>query len=329
MSIQFLAHSVITMALVTLDDASLPISLWRFLGRLLQGNIHPEATSIWRQPGYRCKFLARALFHPWLTARWLNYIAHHPCRAQMLHAQMALPDKLQRPYLSVRFSPSRTLTALRFHYDAVEHAPTALRNTLLSPGGIPIAQLQGKSGAHYSVMLGSLSNLDKEGEITLLFCAGEMALTRLTMTLMRTEGRTTLFIGGLQGPGRHLEQQRERIQQVTRDCHGLFPKRIILEAASCLAELLGATQLMAVGNRTHIYQSWRYWRKKKAQFHADYEGYWLSLGAALRTDGHCQLPLHLARKPLEEVASKKRAEYQRANGLLAEVHQQMRQRLQG
>ncbi|MFB6435076.1 MAG: hypothetical protein ACFC1C_03885 [Candidatus Malihini olakiniferum] len=30
----------------------------------------------------------------------------------------------------------------------------------------------------------------------------------------------------------------------------------------------------------------------------------------LRSDGVCELPLHIARKTLDEVASKKRAEYQ-------------------
>lgn len=325
MNILFSAQSVMTMAFITFDETSHPISFWQLLNRLLQGNLHAEEKSIWRQPVYRCKFFARALLHPALTINWLHYIAQHPRREQMLQAQMALPDKLQRPYLSVRFRPRQTLAALRFHYDAVEHASPLLRSTLLSPGGIPIIHLQGKCGADYTVMLGALSALDKEGEMTLLFYAGEVALARLTMTLMHIKGQTTLFIGGLQGPGRHLEQQREHIQQVTRDCHGLFPKRIVMEAASCLAEILGATQLMAVGNDTHIYKSWRYWRKKKTQFHADYEGYWLSLGATVQADGHCVLPLRLARKPLEEVASKKRAEYQRANRLLADVQQQMQQ----
>ncbi|MGL9720918.1 hypothetical protein [Symbiopectobacterium sp.] len=37
----------------------------------------------------------------------------------------------------------------------------------------------------------------------------------------------------------------------------------------------------------------------------------------------CLLPLRIASKSLDDVASKKRAEYQRANGVLAEIHHQM------
>ncbi|MGK2888294.1 MAG: hypothetical protein ACSLEN_01685 [Candidatus Malihini olakiniferum] len=44
-------------------------------------------------------------------------------------------------------------------------------------------------------------------------------------------------------------------------------------------------------------------------------------GSLFGGDGVCQLPLHIACKTLDEVASKKRAEYQQANGILAEIQQ--------
>lgn len=311
------------MALATFDEISSPISRWQLLSHLLRGDIHPDEKSVWLKPAYRIKFLARSLLHPILTLNWLNYIASHPQRAQMLYAQMALPDKLQRPYLSSRFSASDALAALRYHYDAVACANPLLRRLMLTPGGVPIVNFQGKSGAAYALLLGSHSSLDKEGEMTLQLCTEGMPLARMTMTVVQFEGQRALFIGGLQGPTRHLQQQKARISQVTRDCHGLFPKRLVLETACVLGELLGAKCIAAVGNHTHVYQNWRYWRKKKTSFHADYESFWLSVGGQLRSDGVCQLPLRIARKSLDDVASKKRAEYQRANGVLAEIHQQL------
>lgn len=311
------------MALATFDEISSPMSRWQLLSHLLRGDIHPDEKSVWLKPAYRLKFLARSLLHPILTLNWLHYIASHPQRAQMLYAQMALPDKLQRPYLSSRFSASDALAALCYHYDAVACANPMLRRLMLTPGGVPIVNFQGKSGAAYALLLGSHSSLDKEGEITLQLCTEGMPLARMTMTVVQFEGQRALFIGGLQGPTRHLQQQKARISQVTRDCHGLFPKRLVLETACVLGELLGAKCIAAVGNHSHVYQNWRYWRKKKTSFHADYESFWLSVGGQLRPNGVCQLPLRIARKSLDDVASKKRAEYQRANGVLAEIHQQL------
>ena len=46
-------------------------------------------------------------------------------------------------------------------------------------------------------------------------------------------------------------------------------------------------------------------------FHASYSEFWLSLNGEALKSGLYQLPLAMPRKPLEEIASKKRAEYRR------------------
>ncbi|MFB6435075.1 MAG: DUF535 family protein [Candidatus Malihini olakiniferum] len=60
---------------------------------------------------------------------------------------------------------------------------------------------------------------------------------------------------------------------MTRDFYRLFPKRLALETACRLSELLGVERMVAVGNHIHVYQSWRYWRKKKGSFYADYDAF--------------------------------------------------------
>ncbi len=81
---------------------------------------------------------------------------------------------------------------------------------------------------------------------------------------------------------------------------------------------------MAVGNATHIYQNWRYQSKKKDKLHADYDQFWLSMGAKPLDSGYFLLPERIARKPIEEIASKKRAEYRRRYQLLDELEQDWR-----
>jgi uncharacterized protein VirK/YbjX len=44
-----------------------------------------------------------------------------------------------------------------------------------------------------------------------------------------------LVIGGLQGPRRSVS--RDVIKQATRACHGLFPKRVLMEVLFQLATL--------------------------------------------------------------------------------------------
>jgi len=111
----------------------------------------------------------------------------------------------------------------------------------------------------------------------------------------------------------------EAIQSATKACHGLFPKRLLLEAACRLARHLGARQIIAVSNSTHIYRSWRYQKKKKDKLHADYDSFWQSMKGEPLADGYFRMPDEVARKPLEAVASKKRAEYRRRYLLLDDM----------
>jgi len=168
---------------------------------------------------------------------------------------------------------------------------------------------------------------DKEGEATLLFCdANDTCLAELTFTLCPFAGKTTLFIGGLQGAKAHVPH--EAIQVATKACHGLFPKRLLVETAMTLAQFLHVEEIRAVSNETHIYRTARYRRKKQGLLHADYNSFWESLGAVVDGYGDYVLPLTIARKPMEEIASKKRSEYRRRYALLDTLQQQTAEQCQ-
>ncbi|MFK9827954.1 DUF535 family protein, partial [Escherichia coli] len=86
----------------------------------------------------------------------------------------------------------------------------------------------------FSVRLSADAFLDKEGEATLTFCDHQnTVLAELTFTLCKYQGKTTLFIGGMQGAKAHVPH--EHIQLATKACHGLFPKRLLVEAVMTLA----------------------------------------------------------------------------------------------
>jgi uncharacterized protein VirK/YbjX len=114
----------------------------------------------------------------------------------------------------------------------------------------------------FTVRLCADAFLDKEGEATLAFCDHQnTVLAEMTFTLCQFEGKSTLFIGGLQGAKAHVPH--ELIQGATKACHGLFPKRLLVEAAMTLGTAFPVEQIVAVSNATHIYRSWRYRKKKR------------------------------------------------------------------
>ncbi|EKK7702734.1 VirK/YbjX family protein [Cronobacter sakazakii] len=284
-------------------------SAWQLFRLLATGQKTPGLA--WENPAYRRKFMLRSLATPFATRRWLSVLARQPMLDALLHAQPGLPCRLHRPWLSVNVSRKAALAALEYHYQHIERLlPDTLMQGHLTRQGSTLATLSGKNDAQYRLDLAAIADLDKEGETTVIFRdANGIVLAEMTFTLCEVDGQSALFIGGLQGAKAWVEH--DQIQLATKACHGLFPKRLLLEAVCLLAQHFGVSQILAVSNETHIYRSWRYAKKKKDKLHADYDSFWESLGGEKDARGLYHMPLQVARKSLEEIASKKRAEYRR------------------
>lgn len=299
-----------------------PRSAWQLFLQLARGRWAPGRA--WENPRYRRKFTARSLATPFRTWQLLNRLARQPMLEALLRAQPGLPCRLHRPYITPAFSRRAALQAITFHYETIATllTPACFAAYLSRPGAV-LATLTARNEARYHIYLSAVADLDKEGEATLLFRDEQgVTLAELTFTLCSLNNKTTLFIGGLQGAKAWVEH--DAIQQATKACHGLFPKRLLLESVCQLAQKWHVEQILAVGNSTHIYRSWRYEKKKKEKLHADYDSFWLSLGAQQERGGFFKLPGQIPRKPMEEIASKKRAEYRRRYELLDSLEMQLR-----
>ncbi|AHK20633.1 VirK/YbjX family protein [Yersinia similis] len=293
------------------------INHWRLIVLLCKGS--PIFSDSWQEWKFRLKFIIRASISPRLTLKLLILITKQPFSHSLLRAQPDLPCKLHRPYLSHTFNNHQKLGVLCDHFQLITQCmPKALHYNYLHRSPYKLVTLTGKGGEKYSLYLGIIPKLNKEGEITLMLANEQrQTLALITFSLFYYQQQKTLFIGGLQGADNKTPHRE--IQGCTKACHGLFPKRLALEATCYLAELMGIEQIMAVGNSTHIYQHWRYRAKKKNKLHADYDGFWLSLGGNPDTEGHFRLPTRIARKPLTDIASKKRAEYRRRYAFLEQL----------
>lgn len=300
-----------------------PKSGWQLFKCLARGTLTPGLA--WQNPAYRRKFLLRSLATPFSTARLLADLAKQPRLMQMLRVQPGLPCRLHRPWLTVNMDRARALASINWHYQAMSrHLSAALLNGYLSNQGATLLTLTGKDEQQFTVRLCADAFLDKEGEATLAFCDHQhTVLAEMTFTLCEFNGKSTLFIGGLQGAKAHVPH--ELIQGATKACHGLFPKRLLVEAAMTLGAAFLVEQIIAVSNATHIYRSWRYRKKKEGKLLADYDSFWRSIGGQPQDDGNFALPLTMPRKPMEEIASKKRSEYRRRYELLDSLIAQVTQ----
>ncbi|NIF24429.1 VirK/YbjX family protein [Candidatus Pantoea multigeneris] len=288
--------------------------------QLLNGKVVP-ANHMWLSKGFRVKFALRTLAFPVSTLRYLNSLSQLPELPALLQVQGLLPVKLHRPYLRAGISVAERAEAIIHHYRTVAKiANPALRYLLQHPGDHLLAEFRGKNEEVFQIHC-CPGRFDREGEATLELRFQEHLIASLSFSLVQELGVPTLLIGGLQGPRKHI--YAEAVRDATKSAHGLFPKRLVMEAVFLLAKVTGAQAISAVGDDTHVFRSLRYRHSKGQHFHASYSEFWLSLGGEGRKDGMFQLPLSMTRKSLEEIASKKRAEYRRRYSLLDSLAQQV------
>ncbi|WP_036666108.1 VirK/YbjX family protein [Paludibacterium yongneupense] len=269
---------------------------------------------------HRFKFALRSLLTLRSTLKWLAVLCADPRLLALLRVHPRLACKLHRTYLRRDLSLSGKFGVLQQHYALeLERFPCTQGAILRGDGELELARIPGKDGQHYLIALTHHHHFDKEGELALtLSDEAGIALVQITLTLLRNSGDgAELWIGGLQGPShRH---GHECIREATKALHGLFPKRVAMEALIALATALGITSVRAGCKSVHIYNSWRY----RKSFEADYDAFWEALGG--HADGYVafRLPQPLQRKGMEEIASKKRAEYRRRYALLDDLSTQV------
>jgi uncharacterized protein VirK/YbjX len=268
----------------------------------------------------RFKFAFRSALTLPSTLRWLNTFAENDELLEYLRKLPRMASKLHRPYLYQALGTQGKLKMLQDHYQIeCSRFPARQLAALLATQSLTLAEIFAKDDHRYRFTLTHRHTFQKEGELSLRMWDGDnIPLVTLTFSLFHGEAGPTLIIGGMQGPRRRHDGP-EAMKLATKACHGLFPKRIAMEALTVLARMLGIQKVRAVSKEVHIYSSWRY---RKA-FESDYDGFWLSLGGILDDQGIFDLPLHLPRKAFEAIASKKRAEYHRRFQLLDDLSAQV------
>ena len=305
------------MSIITESPAA-DMSMGSLFFQLSSGKFRPD--KLWECRRFRLKFLLRSLVFPITTFSYIEKMFELPAMRQALKIQGLLPAKIHRPYLCANFSVKQRAQALLVHYGTVQQLPHALSQLFLTSFERVIARIQGKNDDLFEVIC-SPGRYDREGEVTLVLLYNALPIASLSFSFIQQAGLRTILIGGLQGPRKTVSA--DIIRDATKAGYGLFPKRVLMETLFYLAARCHVEQIEAVGDESHVFRSLRYRHSKKEVFHASYSEFWLSLNGQTLANGLYRLPLAMARKPLAEIASKKRAEYRRRYEFMDALEQQL------
>ncbi|EFH8762370.1 DUF535 domain-containing protein [Escherichia coli] len=278
----------------------------------------------WKSRKFRFMYVLRCIMNPVASIRYYYALQSLTYIEDILVVQPVLPAKIHRPYLHKGGNARTREKYIIGHYRFIQELPEEYLAFFLPLTPVSLVRFVGKDGEVFNICCSS-SCFDREGELTLSLILDEIPVARLTFSIISTENGYSAFIGGLQGGPKDMGP--DVIRWATRACYGIFPKRILLEAFCSLMKFCDIREILAVSECSHVFRQLRYRYYKRKSFVAIYSSFWRSVAGEVYGEWF-RLPNKIARKPLSDIASKKRSEYRKRYRLLDDIHHKVVSSLQ-
>lgn len=277
----------------------------RYCAQDMARYLYPEDND--RKVFNRGKFVLRSLLYRRQLSKVFDlFQVSHLNALPASHPELL--DKPMRPYCFAGSTPAQRADMLENHYRLLLESYPQLIDPLYLGEGIALGRYP-LSGCR--IVLGYDGTFRREAELALSIVNGEgQRLYSCAFSLAGSAERLILMIGSMQGPEPAVDNAQDRVRELTKEGHGLRPKSLLVQLVLQLAQSMGAAEVLAVRKRAHVFQAKRYSSKQKANLQADYDELWQEFDAR-DVDANFVALQAQPRKPLEEIASKKRAMYRR------------------
>jgi uncharacterized protein VirK/YbjX len=172
----------------------------------------------------------------------------------------------------------------------------------------------------------------REGELVLNLFQDELRVASLAFTLSRTDDGLCMFIGAVQGIHKGVDRERSLsiYRELTKDFEGLRPRSLLIEVVRYIASGLGVARIYAVGDGYRHHRHPYFGAEKSLELLANYDVIWQEHGAtASEREDFFSLPTAVSRKPLVDIAAKKRPMYRRRHELLDAIFAKVDGALEG
>ncbi|QVW25535.1 DUF535 family protein [Pseudomonas hormoni] len=221
------------------------------------------------------------------------------------------------PYISKNWNAQDRLGVLASHYEVITKSCPQL--LLFGRSESLVLSDLSEFSAGCFLVLDRPTWFMREGELVLNLFQGDLRIASLAFTLCRTDTEVCIFIGAVQGIHKGVESDLSLsiYRDLTKDFEGLRPRSFLIEAIKYLAINLGVEKIYAVGDGYRHHRHPYFGAEKSQDLAANYDVIWLEHGAtpSARED-FFEIPMEPSRKPLDSIASKKRAMYRRRYELL-------------
>lgn len=259
---------------------------------------------------YSQRFLAQRQIH-----QLMIYLNQHSQWAAIFHQDPYRFNTLLAKFCDNRFNVQQRLTAMTDNFNVAEQKLSPSRwQQLIQEKSLVLAQLTEELTLNMDI-----NSIDPfEGFFSInIQNQHQQHLYDASFTFLSDE---RLLIASIQGP--RGEQAQEQVKLLTKALHGIRPMFLLVTAFKMLAM---AWQVKLVGIPHTAQAKYRFNDSSRLLF--NYDHFWQENNAEL-AENYWQIPLEIERKPLEEIASKKRSMYRKRYEMLDQLDEQIRQFIQ-
>ncbi|SEW19465.1 DUF535 family protein [Luteibacter sp. 329MFSha] len=241
---------------------------------------------------------------------WLAFLESTPMLG-IAAIDTVLPERYQHRYLSKAFTRECRLRAIRDHYEfALARFPRSFFHTLYRERKVVAGELTLRDGGRLSLIVKAPMRRSREGELSLSL-TDENGLQISYATISFIDGGRTIAIGCLQGAANNAG--RDVVRDLTRQCHGLRPKNLLLSMIRALADAFDVERVIGIGNGKHVFAG------IPDKVKADYDAFWIESDGVPGDDGFFVLPPRDPVRSAMDVESKRRSEFRRREALRHEA----------
>ena len=261
-------------------------------------------------------FVIRCLLHPQKVARLQRFFSSNEKLARIAAAYGFVYEQPTRAFFFNKSTFDERIQLVEEHMTYLtEHLKGDTAVNLYRKQPIELWQSQDE-GDPLTLKLFYHPGQRKEGLMSVWLDYEGQALYQMMFWIAKdVEGAWALFIGAMQGP--NMDHSREVIKKITKRCHAYRTKNLILHATQEVAKALGLKRIYAVTNYGY-YANNHVRRDRKLK--TDFGKFWEESGGRLCEDKRFYaLPLTEYRKTMEEIPTRKRANYRKRFALLDEI----------
>ncbi len=263
------------------------------------------------------------LLREWFRYYWRTFICTKQCRelteflnnhkhwTPMFNSYLYRVNTILNQYCDKAFSKEERLSAVLGNFATFDQLLPNFAEKLMAEKSVLLVQLTEELGLYLNI-----NYIDPYEGFFSLNIKNSQGESQYDASFTFLQGNKIL-IASIQGP--KGEGAAEKVKVATKQLHGLRPMFMLIYGFKLLAKVLGC-ELLGIPHKRQ--SKYRFNDSSKLLF--NYDEFWAENAGVLQ-EKYWQLPLEIERKPLEEIASKKRSMYRKRYEMLDKAEADIQQ----